>query len=387
MKQSEVFKLPEGMHRADRGLYLRVDSKSRRWIFKFTLAGRRREMGLGSARDVPLAAALAAADRARGLIASGIDPIEDRRKAESAEAAESGIPSFCDFAQDCVDHYAYLRQWKNPKTKAQWESWIGGYCLPVLKDKRIDQVTRQDVIAILRPVWDTRTATASRIREVLSLILNRAVVEGHLPEDYARWKGNLDSVFPAPGVLRRKAAAHHAALTPEQLREAVAELYKEDTIAAKAVLFGIFTVGRASEFCLGKWSEVDTDANTFSVPYERRKDGRPEPHVVPLSNQAQRILEILPGGRWLFPSRGSHLSPQSLRLCLARHAGGVPVTMHGCRSTFSDWCAQHEKNFLVSEKCLMHSVGNAVFRAYQRDTLLDQRRQLLQEWADWLTRP
>ena len=68
---------------------------------------------------------------------------------------------------------------------------------------------------------------------------------------------------------------------------------------------------------------------------------------------------------------------------LKRHSPW-PITMHGCRSTFSDWCAENEKNVLVSEKCLMHVGGDKVFRAYQRSDLMNQRRQLLQEWADFL---
>lgn len=145
------------------------------------------------------------------------------------------------------------------------------------------------------------------------------------------------------------------------------------------------TVGRSAEFRCAQWDEIDLDAATFTVPPSRRKDKKPYPFVVPLSRQAKALLHRLDtSGAFLFSCRDCRPLNLATVLKIFKSVTDQPITTHGLRSTFADWCAKTEKNFLVSEKCLMHAVGNQVFRAYQRDDLLEQRRALLQEWADYL---
>ena len=143
---------------------------------------------------------------------------------------------------------------------------------------------------------------------------------------------------------------------------------------------------RGAEFCKAEWEEVSFTDRTLSIPPARRKDKKSYPFQVPLSNQAMRILERLPKkSKFVFQAKrqGVSVSTGGMIKCI-RQQSDFPITVHGARSTFSDWCANNNKNFLVSEKCLMHNVGGAVFMAYQRDDLLDKRRALLQEWADYI---
>ena len=161
-------------------------------------------------------------------------------------------------------------------------------------------------------------------------------------------------------------------------------------ITHKAILFGILTASRTIEFVPARWGEINWAAKVWSVPPERRKDKKKEPHRVPLSNQAIELLQSIRGSRIMNPngfiflsSYGWHISLGTPRIFLQR-ALLRSVTMHGCRSTFRDWAAENGKNDVVAEKCLMHATGSTVVRAYQRSDLLKLRRVLMQEWADEL---
>lgn len=161
-----------------------------------------------------------------------------------------------------------------------------------------------------------------------------------------------------------------------------------DGVVGKATIFGILTATRVQEFCMAEWKEIDFQRRVWSIPPERRKDGKDFPHQVPLSRQAVELLlslrrrakEIFPGYEKEYISLDS---PRvSLQSIIIRKAKKPPVTMHGCRSTFRDWAAEKGKDIMVAEKCLMHEVGGSVYQAYQRSDLLESRRQLLQDWAD-----
>lgn len=385
--------LGDGAHRLEPGVYLRVKGTARFWVFKYQKDGKRRELGLGGA-DQTITTVRGKAAKFRAMLADGIDPKaviverkEERRQeaeAAKAEAAKQAIPTFADFYAEALRHISYLRQWRNSGTEKNWWRITETQLLPAVGHKRLSEITASDLAECVKPFWERplgeKTLTCARG------ILAHAQSKGFVEKNAAAWEAGLCNLLPSKAVMMRGVEeGHRAAISPEDMQISARMLWGTDTIYAKALLFGILTVCRASEFRKAHWSEIDFKEETFSVPPERRKDGRSVPHVVPLSRQAQKILEALPNtGDFIFPSRaGTPVSPNSL-LTAMRSTTDQEVTTHGLRSTFSDWCARNGKNFLVSEKCLMHAVGNQVFRAYQRDDLLDQRRELLQEWADYL---
>ncbi len=379
--------LPIGVHRYDRGLYVRVTATSRSWIFKYQINGRRREMGLGPVEGQLPSAVVAKANAARFQVDQGIDPLAEKqaKKAEEkVEAKRQKMPTFAEFAPKAVERIFKIRCFTGDRSEGSWVRTLQWLTASFGKFK-LDELTTRDVVSALEPTWADRPRTSRDIQGRLSNILDVAVTEGYITTNPAEWS-RLKMWLPSISTLRRaKPEQHHAALSAEDLRELAQKMWNSDSTCQLAILFGILTVGRRQEYVLGKWSEIDIEELTFSVPPERRKDGKSVPHVVPLSRQAQRLLERLDtSGEYLFPSpRGAHIDLTYLTK-LAPTLTDKPFTLHGCRSTFSDWCAKNEKNFVVSEKCLMHAVGNAVFRAYQRDDLLEQRRNLLQEWADFL---
>lgn len=379
--------LPIGIHRYERGLYLRVTDHSRSWLYKYQLNGKRREIGLGSATGQTVSAVLAKVTQLKAQVAQGIDPkvqIDQIKEEKKAQEIKAAMPTFGEYADKAFEKILYLRRFQGKKTEASWRMDIKR-----LKDafssQRLDAITRDDIAAFLRQWWTTQPNIGKYLRSRLEAILNVAKGEGLIQHNPAEWKGGLDASLPPINVVRRTIPTkHHDALSPEDLRDVVQKLWKVEKTAAMAVVFGALSAGRANEYLGGKWSEIDFEEKTFSVPQDRRKDKKPNPHMVPLTRQMLVLLNRLDtSGDYIFQGRNKAIY-QATVMRHIKNATNKPVTLHGMRSTFSDWCAKNEKNFLVSEKQLMHSVGNAVFQAYQRDDLLDQRRVLMQEWADYL---
>lgn len=391
-----IMTVPEGIHRYQRGLYLRVTSRSRAWLIKYSLNGKRREFGLGAAKGQSISAVLQKATEAFALIAKGIDPVEARRegRAQKMEAAptmgeeEELAVTVGRMFDEAYEHVLKMRRFTSDVTTGSWYKTAKDTAQALGRDRPANSVTVDDIERILTPIWTTQLIKARRTKERLEAFFAYGMAKGYVTSNPAQWKGVLDQRLPSLSLVRRDVPeVHHQAVDPEELARVAKKLWLLDTPHALCALFGILTVGRRTEYRAAQWSEIDLKAETFSVPYDRRKDKKPEPFVVPLSRQAIKVLNrlaLLGTEGPVFKGINSDMvSGASLLQCIKR-CTDKPITLHGCRSTFSDWCATNEKNFLVSEKCLMHTVGNAVFRAYQRDTQLNQRKKLLQEWADFL---
>lgn len=382
--------LPEGIHRYERGLYVRVTKTSRFWLLKYTCNGKRREMGLGSAIDQSLDAVRAKANRYRVMIDDGVDPLNvlaEKKEQQKKEEKKAKMPTFAEYAPKALERILFVRQFRGKNTESGWRHTIAFLSDGPLGKRRLDSITKDDIAIVIQPVWVSKPRTGRDLLNRLNGIFNVAKSEGLIEKNPAEWVGGLDALLPAMGKVRSILVPekHHAALSAEDLRSVVQELWKVDRVNALAIVFGALTVGRANEYLGGKWSEVNLNDGTFNVPPERRKDGKNESFTVPLSRQAKALIRRLDtSSEFLFSGPSGNRVSYSYIIASIKATTDKPVTLHGMRSTFSDWCAHNEKNFLVSEKCLMHAVGNSVFRAYQRDDLLDQRRVLMQEWADFL---
>ena len=190
-------------------------------------------------------------------------------------------------------------------------------------------------------------------------------------------------LFPAGSKVHK--VKHQEAATQVELSIICKKFITSQFVSHQAIVFGILTAARVNEFLGARWSEIDFDNAVWNCP--RRKDGKTEPHRVPLPTQLMRMLKLMERrSDFIFPSSvnaKSHLCKETpkniLRKNLMRH-----VTMHGCRSTFRDWCAENGIDRILAEKALMHQTGNAVELAYQRSDLLEQRRPVMQAWADFL---
>ena len=360
--------------RIDQGLYLRTQGTSKSYIFKYQFAGKRKELGVGSAKQFTVTAIKARVAKLRAMILNGVDPAEHikKQKAEAVKAkkvVELTTPTFAEFAPGAIEQLKFLRNWRSPKNERQWYTSMETYVYPVFGNTPLDKVTKDDVLSVLTPIWYKIIDTADKVQSRIEQIFNQAIKAGICTDNPARWRDNLDAHLPSKATVKKgRITKHHAAVSPRQLRMVVTGLRMMPDVTAKAVLYGILSAGRVQEFSESQWIEIDNDRQIHNIP-RRKVDDDGEVFKVPLSRQMVEILESLPKDcKYEF---------------LKRHSPW-DITMHGCRSTFSDWCAENEKNVLVSEKCLMHVGGDKVFRAYQRSDLMNQRRQLLQEWADFL---
>ena len=364
-----------GRHSDGGGLYLVVDSSgARRWLFMYRWAGKQKEMGLGGFDSVPLARAREMAQAAREALAQGTSPLEIKR-------AEEERPTFGVFADGVVESLS--GQWRNPKHIAQWKMTLTDYAKPI-RDVRVDEVTTDHVLKVLKPVWAAKPETASRLRGRIERVLDAAKAKGlRSGENPARWKGHLDHLLPKRKILSR---GHHKALPVAALPGFMADLRWRAGISARALEFLILTAARTSEVREARWSEIDLEVKVWTVPAERMKASRE--HRVPLSPSAVALLEKLGRkGEVIFAGSkdGSFLSTGSLERVLVRMK--VAVTVHGFRSTFRDWVGEEtEYASDLAEAALAHIVGDATERAYRRGDALERRRKLMDVWAEFCDR-
>ena len=255
------------------------------------------------------------------------------------------------------------------------------YVLPIIGDIPLDEIGIKEVLSIVEPIWTTKTETASRVLGQLATFLNWANVHGYRSGDNpAQWNGKISMILPSPNKVKEK--KHHAAISIEEIPELCQQLWGNPIQGNLAVLLGILTATRVQEFLDAKWEEFDFDNRIWYMPPERRKDGKAIPLRVPLSDQAIALLKKLPHlTDYVFPGTFAKTMSKTTP-CKVLRDKGYNVTMHGMRSTFRDWAAITRQDWVASEKALSHSVGNEVTQAYLRTDMLDERREIMQRWAD-----
>ncbi|MCG8093096.1 MAG: tyrosine-type recombinase/integrase [Candidatus Thiodiazotropha endolucinida] len=367
------------------GLKLVVSNAgAKKWVLRYTINAKRREMGLGSYPDVKLGEVRNDASDFHKLVTKGVDPIEARR----IEQVE--IPTFT----TCAARYirAYHRSWKNAKHARQWVNTLKTYAQPEIGTKKVDAITTENILKILQPIWTTKTETAKRLQGRIENILDFAAA--HKYRDHlnpARWRGHLDKLLAKPS--RVKKVYHHPAMPYSEVPGFMMELAANGSTSALALQFLILTSTRTSEVLQAKWDEIDQDKGVWTIPAERMKARRE--HRVPLTVATLSILAALPrieGNPHLFPGsrHGRPLSSMAL-LQLMRGMGygvkgnrGVYVP-HGFRSSFRDWSGELSSFPRdVAEMALAHAIKSKAEAAYRRGDLFEKRRKMMQEWSNYL---
>ncbi len=372
------------------GLHLRVNGGSRSWILRLMLAptetaggrARRADIGLGGYPDVSLAEARERARELRRKARDGADPVVDRRDAKAR--LRTGANHTKSFA-DCTQSYlsSHRAGWKNLKHGQQWASTLKTYAFPVIGTHSVADIDTPAVLAILEPIWLTKTETATRVRGRIEAILDWATVRGYRQgENPARWKGHLDKLLPARSKVQK--VEHHPALPYAEITAFMADLRERDGVSASALAFSILTAARSGEVRGARWEEIDLEAGLWRVPAERMKAGKE--HRVPLSSGATALLRSIPrieGSPFVFTApRGGMLSDMALTSVL-RRMGRSDLTQHGFRSTFRDWAGETTAfPREVIEHALAHQLRDKAEAAYQRGDLLRKRAALMQAWSD-----
>jgi len=367
------------------GLWLQISkSGTKSWIFRFTLARKQREMGLGPVHTVDLATARAKAKACRLSLLDGIDPLEARQAAKVANAlSQARLITF----DQCAAAYiaAHRSSWKNVKHASQWENTLSTYASPIIGALPVAAVDTALVVKVLSPIWQDKTETATRLRGRIESILDWATVSKYRQgENPARWRGHLENLLANPSKIAP--VKNHPALPWQEVGVFMKELSQREGIAARAAEFAILTAARSGEVRGATWMEIDMDARVWTIPAERMKAGKE--HRVPLSTAAVTLLNAMPRlGTLIFPGRkqDTALSDMSLTAVL-RRMGRTDITIHGFRSSFRDWCAESVANSFSREVCehaLAHSLPDKVEAAYRRGDLLEKRVMLMQTWADY----
>jgi integrase len=367
-----------GRHSDGGGLYLRVRNiNAKSWGFKWVRGGRPYEIGLGAYPAVSIAEARAIAAECRAKLAAGDDP-RDVRKIKDDE------PTFGEAAQLYVE--SMEKQWSNPKHRDQWRMTLGpAYCSEII-DRKVSTIGLDDILAILKPVWTTKTETASRLRGRIEKVLAFARVKGwRSGENPAVWRGNLDALLPMAAKL--KGDNHFTALPYADVPAFYEKLSGADGLGAIAFQFLILTAARTSEVLNAEWTEVDLDRALWTVPASRMK-ARKE-HVVPLPPAAVTILRKLDEvrvSRWIFPGQKADRPLSNMALVMVLRRLKVQATAHGFRSSFRDWVGD-ETDFdpSLAEAALAHTLSSKVEKAYRRKTAIEKRRQLMEAWAAYCT--
>jgi integrase len=386
LKPLDIMRLPPGRHADGRGLYLQVSpGGGRSWLYRYQLHNSEHFMGLGSAADIPLKRARQLAAEARQLRAERVDPLQQRRQKRNAElVAEARLVTF----KECAGGYLSDNEgaWKNAKHRYQWRATLEQFVYPHIGVLPVQDIDTALVLKCIKPLWNDRTETGSRVRGRIERILDWATAHGHRAGDNpARWKGCIAEALPRPDKV--SVVEHHPALDYRQIGEFMADLRARDSTSAHCLEFLILTAARTGEVIGATWDEID--AKIWTVPAGRMKASRE--HRVPLSDRAVEIVRTMRSRRqsdYVFPGqRNARLSNMAL-LAMLRVLGRAGLTVHGFRSTFRTWAAE-QTGFRreIAEAALAHVNADKVEQAYQRGDLFEKRRRLMDAWSAFCSKP
>ena len=355
------------------GLFLRIEpTGSRRWVQRVSVAGRQREIGLGSADLVTLAEARELAVSNKKLARAGGDPL-------AAKQARIAIPSL----NEAIDKVIELNAptWTNAKHAAQFKSTLTNYVTPKLGRRPVNDIQAADILSVLQPIWVDKNETARRVKQRIGTVMKWAIAQGYRTDDPTL---ALNQVLPKPN----KRPKHRASLPYADVSDCLNVIKNSDAMLSTklAIELLVLTATRSGEVRLADWSEVDLDAKTWTIPAERMK--MKEEHVIPLSDRALHVLQrakALGDEGLIFPGMRSGRPMSDMTMSKLVKELGYPVDIHGFRTSFRTW-VQEQTNTAheVAERALAHKTTNKVEAAYARSDLFEKRRKLMDAWASYL---
>ena len=319
-----------------------------------------------------------------GLGAYPVVTLARARQMELANArtvSEGRAPTFEQAVETVIESHA--ENWKDGgKSAAQWRASLRDYAVPKIGSKRVDRMTTADVMEVLLPIWSTKRETARRVRQRIGAVMKWAVAQGYREDNPA---GDAISAALPKNSVRRQ---HQKALPHAQVGEALARVRASRAHRATALAFEflVLTASRSGDVRGARWVEVDEAAATWTVPPARMK-AKLE-HRVPLSARAVAVLdearELADRSGLVFPSPTGRVLSDSTLSKLLRELG-IGAVPHGFRSSFRDWAAERtDVPREVCELALAHVNSDRVEAAYRRSDLFERRRQLMQDWSEYL---
>jgi len=353
-----------------RGLWLvKSSKKTGKWVLRYSIGGRRREMGLGSIYDTSLKEARVAAYKWRGMLKEGLDPIRERDRL--IREASSVKPLLGDVAEACFE--ARKAQLKGEGKNGQWFAPLELHVLPYIGRLEIEDVDQNDIKRVLSPIWHKKAETARKAAGRLNIVMKHGAAMG-LDVD-------MQAVAKAKALLgaHRHKVRHIPAMPWKEVPEFYASL-QNGGMASNALQLLILTLARTSEIRKAEWKEFEGDI--WTIPAEKTKTGKE--HRVPITDEALKLLEVIrpySQNGLLFPSRSrTPMTDMAMSALMRRRK--LDYRPHGFRSSFRDWVAEAtDTPKEVAEACLAHTVGSKVELSYRRTDYLDKRRKLMEKWA------
>lgn len=355
------------------GLFLRIEpTGSRRWVQRVSVAGRQREIGLGSADLVTLAEARELAVSNKKLARAGGDPL-------AAKQERVAIPSL----NEAIDKVIELNAptWTNAKHAAQFKSTLTNYVTPKLGRRPINDIQAADILSVLQPIWVDKNETARRVKQRIGTVMKWAIAQGYRSDDPTL---ALNQVLPKPN----RKPKHRASLPYTDVADCLNVIKNSDAMLSTklAIELLVLTATRSGEVRLANWSEIDFEARTWTIPAARMK--MKEVHIIPLSDRALDVLhqaKALGDNSLIFPGMRSGRPMSDMTMSKLVKELGYPVDIHGFRTSFRTW-VQEQTNTAheVAERALAHKTTNKVEAAYARSDLFEKRRKLMDGWASYL---
>jgi integrase len=370
-----------GYYPDGKNLYLQVGkSGGKSWIFRYSLSGKSREMGLGAYPTFTLAEARGRANDCRQLLTDGIDPLTDKVAKKTAQRLQdASVITF----ENAAERYIAKESpsWTNAKHAQQWRNTLVTYAFPVLGKMPVHTIDNKMIVAVLEPIWIGKRETADRVRQRIGKVLDWAKSMGYRTGDNpAVLQGNLENLLASTKAV----IEHHPALSFAEIGVFMEELANRHAMSGLALQFLILTATRVGETLGARWTEIDEAAKVWIIPAERMKAKKE--HAVPLSDAALAILkkakaEMCDSEFVFADAKGKQLSTGAFTALLKRMERG-DITTHGFRSTFRDWAAEvaHTPNE-VAEMALAHQVKDKTEAAYRRGDLFAKRAKLMSDWA------
>ena len=364
--------LTAGKYADGQGLWLVKRSKQAgKWVLRLSVAGKRREMGLGPWPEVSIADARTKALEARTSLRAGTDPVAARQKVQLASKRLS-----LKAAIECC-FKARQAELKGDGSAGRWMSPLNVHIIPKIGNLPIEDVDQHVLKRTLEPIWHKKADTARKSLNRLNLTLQHAAALG-LDVD-------LQATMKARALLgKQRHQAKHVPSIPYQEAPAFYQwLCAQPHQSCFVLRFLMLTAARTGEVRFASTTEIED--NVLVIPPERTKTNRK--HKIPLTDEAIRVIEQahkFEGSNLLFPSvKGKPLSDATMSRFMERE--GYEARPHGFRATFRSWAEEcTDSPFEVKEASLGHVVDKGVIGAYQRGDRLEKRIQLLRMWNNFL---
>lgn len=387
IKKASIDLLPDGTHADGGNLYLRKKGSARSWVFRYRFHYKTFELGLGSAWTTPIADARKKAAELRVKITNGECPSikarEDRaEKAKAVAKAATDRLTLCQIVEKAIEHKIQVKELRTRNYLQERLHLFNKYIAESIGHKPMAHITPVEIAGIIKPI-------AKKNAGVQCLAILRAcysyayAVKGYKGGNPTDWQSGLNALLPS--VSNHQSAVPFYSLDWREIPALYKRLAEQQqTPMVRALRILVLSPFRCNELLSALSKNLDVDAAVLTLETTKTST---KPVAMPLSRQALGLMQPT-GAEYVLEKegqRGTRLTHRTAIGTIKKVSGNPAMTLHGFRASFSTWCAENGKDPATRERCLGHAVDTKVALAYQRSDLLDQRRALLQEWADYVT--